>query len=204
MQIEQTNHKKHRHIVPMILVFTLSGIAISHATEPYTEKNWSIQPEVKKVRSVYAEIKHDIKIGKIVVQRKKFKGRRTLSTFKNCHVEAEEIGLDLQGKVRYYSISTIVGGATELHNFKVEYYFDTARKLRFIYFTAPLFSGTGEGRRIYYDQDESIFLDVDMENGSTFVASGKEARKARTSGMYGYLSAAQALAIFRIKSPCAL
>jgi len=136
--------------IASLFSFLLLSTAAFAVTPPITKSNWTNHPEIKAIRAIYNEVEAADKKGEL--------------RSRSCKASMEaKLFEDSAGVVRKYARS----GGTEDQWQDALFYYDTAKRLRFIYLSMNAVNGTRMEIRAYYaaKDGELLYYDVKKVRG---------------------------------------
>jgi hypothetical protein len=173
----------------LLLAFIGTSVGSPSIASDLLKKDWRNDPQVVKIRNIYASIKEDIKQGNVTLFHRQFVDAK-------CALQRMELGLTKTVRVRFFKKTQKVRGQT----ISIEYYYDANNRLRFVYVYDNKYPE--EGDRVYYDAEEDILFAVERKAGKEYLVSSRNTLYIKDSEIGGYLSEAGALQEFRIVSGC--
>ena len=135
-----------RRMIPLAAAALLLGSARAAPAQPSRARDAGAEQEIRAVRAVYQEVTQAIA------------ANRLTRTAKTVHCHEDDLGEDVtvwtdaSGRVRQLTIE----GGTDDHSETLEFYYDSAGRLRFIYASRGAVNMTGEQERVYYAADRRV------------------------------------------------
>jgi len=140
----------------LLLVVSVAAPLVSLSAEPVTEKNWRNHPEIKKIRSIYDEVKAEKDAGNLKKQNRK------CELHSGYFVIEGTLYTDNKGVVRKYDVRAGTGDSAGT----AEYYYDAKGIPRFTYRTRSSYYGGRKTDRIYMDEEGHwLYTDHKEEGG---------------------------------------
>ena len=139
------------HVVTLAAAVFLFGLAPAAAAQPARAGHADTEQEIRAVRAVYQEVTQAIAANRLT---------RTEKTVR-CHNDPWDddvtVWTDASGRVRQLTIE----GGTDDHAETLEFYYDSAGRLRFIFASRGAVNMTGEEERVYYAADRRVLRRVE-------------------------------------------
>lgn len=146
----------------VIIGCLLSASAFGSA--PVTDKNWMNHPEIRAIRSIYAEVNSAEKAGKLK------KESRECVFYGGSFEMNGVLHKDANGVTQKYVVTAGSGDSTG----QAEYYYDKKGIARFTYRTRAAYNGTKKEDRIYFDSSGQHLYTNHKEEGPGYAGSELE------------------------------
>ncbi len=129
----------------------LCAAASAWAVPPITAKNWQLHPRIIEVRKIYDEVNAALKAHRLREKRREFDCSKLPEAELAHQQDYYEGGVRVlaqahDGTPRFFYRE----GGSEDSMVRVEYYYDAAGKLRFIFVRGGAVNGTHMETRVYY------------------------------------------------------
>jgi hypothetical protein len=106
------------------------------AAEPITRDNWEHHPDIEAIRAIVAEVDAALQAGTLAYK------------MRECDHEQRTMRTDASGIVRFYRWGT--GGEDSVQT--LEYYYDSAGRLRFLHASGGAVPNAFSQTRLWYDE----------------------------------------------------
>ena len=150
-----------RRVVPLAAAALLFGSAPAAAAQSPRTGDAATEQEIQAVRAVYQEVTQAIA------------ANRLTRTARTVHCHEDDLGddvtvwTDASGHVRQLTIA----GGTDDHAETLEFYYDSAGRLRFIFASRGAVNMTGEEERVYYAADRRVLRRTRQVHGPGYFFS---------------------------------